>query len=72
MQPERWKRIKDIFHAALECNAQTRHAFLEQACAADAELRAEVDSLLAAHEASKGFIDQPAVYAALGDDFKDS
>jgi eukaryotic-like serine/threonine-protein kinase len=70
MQPERWKRIKDIFHSALECDASTRQAFLEHACAHDAELRAEVDSLLAAHEASKDFIDQPAVYAALGDDFK--
>jgi serine/threonine protein kinase/lipopolysaccharide biosynthesis regulator YciM len=42
---------KSIFLAALEKeSAQERAAFLDQACAGDPRLRAEVEALLAAHE----------------------
>jgi Tol biopolymer transport system component len=41
-----WERIESIFLQASEMPAETRAAFLETACGGDAELRAEVESLL--------------------------
>ena len=46
--PEQWQRIKEIVGAALEREPVERGAFLDQVCAQDKELRAEVESLLAA------------------------
>lgn len=51
MNPE-WPRIEEIFHAALEIVPEKRTRFLDEACAGEAELRREVESLLSAHEAS--------------------
>ena len=42
-----WKRVEDIFVAAAELPAASRAAFLASACAGDATLRREVESLLA-------------------------
>lgn len=47
MTPERWLEIKQIFQAAEDLPAAQRPSYVEQACAADEDLRAEVDSLLA-------------------------
>src|SRR5262245_60254742 len=66
MRPERWERIKDLFNAAIEQAPEARGQLLDQACATDPELRAEVDSLLAAHDDSDDFIDWPAALAVLG------
>ncbi len=41
------KRISELFLTACDMTAEGREAFLDQACAGDAELRAEVESLLA-------------------------
>src|ERR1051325_11625328 len=46
MTPERWKQIEEVFEAAAERGAGERAAYLDAACAGDAELRAEVESLL--------------------------
>ena len=43
--PQQWKKIKEIFGAALEREPAERAPFLEEACAQDESLRAEVDSL---------------------------
>jgi hypothetical protein len=57
--PERWRRINELFHAALEFEPEQRGRFLQHA-AADAELIAEVQSLLAKHDSSPGFLETPA------------
>ena len=57
--PEQWPRIKELVGAALERKADERAAFLDQACAADVELRAEVESLIAAHADSDGLSEHP-------------
>ncbi len=49
MDPQRHERIKRLFLAACELEPDARNAFLEQACDGDAELRSEVESLLAHH-----------------------
>jgi eukaryotic-like serine/threonine-protein kinase len=61
----RWQRVKDLFAAALEKDAAERNVFLDEACAAEPELRAEVDSLLAAHDDTDDFIERPAAHRAL-------
>ena len=48
------QRAKDLFLAALERPAADRPAFLAEACAGDAALRQEVESLLAFHDEPEG------------------
>src|ERR1043165_4847986 len=64
MTPERWQKVKEIFHAALDKPAAERSVFVAQACGGDDELRKEVESLLASSEKDGGFIDSPAYAAA--------
>ena len=47
--PEQWQKVKEIVGAALEREPSERTAFLDEACSQATELRAEVESLLAAH-----------------------
>jgi hypothetical protein len=47
MTDDRWRRIEDICHDALERPPDERGAFVREACAGDAALRMEVESLLA-------------------------
>ena len=58
MTPERWRRIEDVYHAALECDPTGRRTFLGNACAGDDDLRREVESLLA-QDASGQILNQP-------------
>lgn len=59
MTADRWQRIQDVFHAALEREPQGRAAFLEEACASDGELRQEVESLLAYRDRRGDLLEQP-------------
>jgi eukaryotic-like serine/threonine-protein kinase len=72
--PERWQQAKEILHAALDRAPAERTAFLDEACAADAELRAEVVSLLRYEAEAEDFsltaetqrsLDEPASSAPL-------
>jgi eukaryotic-like serine/threonine-protein kinase len=60
MNTERWQKIDQMFHAALEREALERSAFLLQACAGDDALLREVQSLVNSHEKSDSFIETPA------------
>ena len=57
---ERWQRIEELLGAALECERGERAALIERACAGDADLRREVESLLAHEAPSKSFIETSA------------
>src|SRR5271167_4872318 len=48
-----------LFHEALAKPSGERAAFLDAACAGQPELRAAVEALLAAHDASGSFLDRP-------------
>src|ERR1700677_4739575 len=50
MSSERWERTKEILEQALRLAAEKRQAYLESACGPDADLRGEVESLIASHE----------------------
>jgi eukaryotic-like serine/threonine-protein kinase len=53
---ERWKRIEEIFHAALELPNEQRETFLLRACPDQPELLVEVRSLLANHIADDNLV----------------
>jgi serine/threonine protein kinase len=57
--PEQWPKIKEIVGAALERDPGERPAFLDQACVQNPGLRAEVESLLAAHADAGGLSASP-------------
>ena len=56
MNAERWQAIGELFEQALPLPAGERTALLESACGVDQELRREVVSLLASHNAGGGFL----------------
>jgi len=58
--PHRWQAIEETLQRALDLAPERRPAFLDQACAGDAELRREVESLLAADPDST-FLERPAL-----------
>ena len=47
-QPDWWPRLDAAFHGTLESPTGERAAYLDRACGADVELRAEVEAMLAA------------------------
>src|SRR5262249_27243496 len=53
-------RVRDVFRAAIEVSPEQRSGFLTDACGGDAELRAEVDRLLAANAAPESILDPTA------------
>jgi eukaryotic-like serine/threonine-protein kinase len=71
MTPERWQQIRGVFDEAVAIRTEERAAYLDKACASDAELRHEVESLLSSDDrAGTKFLNTPAVdfsKAALSD-----
>jgi len=54
-----WSRVRALFQDALEWPAAERAAFLDRACEGDDALRAEVGSLIDAHEQAGDALDTP-------------
>ncbi|HEU4478092.1 MAG TPA: protein kinase, partial [Pyrinomonadaceae bacterium] len=63
---DRWPRIKEIFHSALDHAPAERSVFLNQVCGNDAALREEVETLLIADAETENFLTQPAYEFAAG------
>jgi eukaryotic-like serine/threonine-protein kinase len=66
MTSERWEQVKRIYDSALKREASQRAAYLDQACAGDAALRREVESLLACGIQAESLIEAPALTLAAG------
>jgi serine/threonine-protein kinase len=64
MNPERWRRIEEIFRTAIDRPADQRVSYLTRACGADEDLRREVLSLLE-RDTAEDFIRGPIASAAL-------
>jgi TolB-like protein/Tfp pilus assembly protein PilF len=60
MDPERWRQIEQLYHSALEQDPAQRNRFLAEACQGDAELRRDVESLLASGGSTELLADQTA------------
>ena len=52
MDPDRWRKVAGLYDAAMDREPAVRDAFLSEACADDADLRREVESLLAQEHTS--------------------
>ena len=71
MEPERWRRIEELFHAAAALEGDERRDLLDRACADDPDLRREISGLLRNDVADGGSIaaaiHEAARQAGLGD-----
>jgi hypothetical protein len=57
MQPDRWRKVDQLFAAALEREPKDRGAFLDQACGDDHDLRREVEKMLNFNRQAEDFIE---------------
>lgn len=60
----RWRRLNDLFEQALTRPVGERAAFIAASAASDPDLRAELESLLAAHDDEPDFLERPAAGAS--------
>ncbi|MGB7923988.1 MAG: protein kinase [Pyrinomonadaceae bacterium] len=62
METDNWQEIETLFHAALLLkDADSRAAYLARECSGNALLQREVESLIAAFETERSFMEQPAL-----------
>ncbi|MEP7272391.1 MAG: protein kinase [Acidobacteriota bacterium] len=66
MTPERYQKICELYHRALELTPDERGDFLKVTCSSDAELGQEVESMLRAHECAGTYFAAPAMEVAVG------
>ena len=64
MTAERWHQIQHLLQGALERSGAERAAWLESTCAGNAELRNEVETLLASDQHVEGFLEVNALHHA--------
>ena len=67
LSPESWQRLEPILDRVFELPPEERAAYLDQACAADPQLRRDAETLLAAHRDSTSFLEAPAAAVLLAD-----
>jgi serine/threonine protein kinase len=60
MEPDRWRRVEQLYHSALKMPLEQRRTFLKDECQGDDELQKEVASLLSYESSAAGFIESPA------------
>jgi eukaryotic-like serine/threonine-protein kinase len=65
MDPGRWQEIERLFHRAQALPSRERAAFLAEACAADEDLRLEVQGLLDESATAARFLDAQALDVAV-------
>jgi eukaryotic-like serine/threonine-protein kinase len=63
MNPEKWRKISELFEAALQLPVPERAAFLEHACAGDDETHQRLKAMLAADAQEDLLMDRPAYQA---------
>src|SRR5881409_2089522 len=64
MEPGRWGRITDIYHATIARPSEERASFLCEECHGDESLRKQVEAMVKSHERSGDFIESPAFAVA--------
>jgi serine/threonine protein kinase len=63
MNTERWRRIEELYHAAVARSPEMRSSFLDTACGHDPELRREIESLLAQADRARSFLESRSTEA---------
>ena len=66
MDKERFERVQALFREALSADAETRDALLDSRCGGDAELRSQVEALLAAHREAGSFLEEGSAPGEFG------
>ena len=61
MGPERWQQVERIYHAVAARPRDEWTTMLDRECGGDADLRVEVERMLAAESRGIGFLDSPAM-----------
>jgi eukaryotic-like serine/threonine-protein kinase len=61
MEQELWRKVEELFHAALERTPDARQTFLDGTCNGDIDLRRQVDLLLAKEKQAGSFLERPAI-----------
>ena len=64
MEPGRWGRITDIYHATIARPPEERASFLGQVCHGDEGMRKQVEAMVKSHQRSGDFIESPAFAVA--------
>src|SRR5262245_45640792 len=64
MKSDRWEETEEIYQQAQQREGQARSAFLDEACAEDAELRSQVEARLKADFEPANSFDTPAMKLA--------
>jgi serine/threonine protein kinase/Tol biopolymer transport system component len=64
LEPERWRDVDRLYQAVVDLASAERAAFLENACAGDADLRRQVEAMLASDAHAGSFLEEPAIRAA--------
>ncbi|HEY0728485.1 MAG TPA: serine/threonine-protein kinase, partial [Pyrinomonadaceae bacterium] len=64
MKPDYWRKVDELFDAALEHDPKDRASFLDRACGADRELRREVEKMLAFDRQAEDFIQTDVFHVA--------
>src|SRR6266576_2646100 len=59
MTPIRWHQVEEIFQAALDLVPEQRVRYLSEVCPDDADLRRDVEALLAQHDSAGDLLEQP-------------
>jgi len=60
MKPDRWYKIEQVFHAALQRKPEDRANFLNESCSGDTALYDDVKALLTSYENDDSFFDDSA------------
>ena len=58
---ERWQTVRVLFHSALEHEPEERPALLDHVCGGDADLRHQVELLLARELEARSFMETPTL-----------
>src|SRR5262245_59528794 len=61
MTPDRWRRVEELYHSALERSASEREEYLAVACDSDEDLRREVESLQESESLPRKILDGEAM-----------
>src|SRR5215469_2642941 len=49
MDPEKWRRVKEVFDGALACDSEAQSRYIAEACQGDPDILNEVEALLHHH-----------------------
>src|SRR5439155_14595695 len=54
---ERWRRVEELYHAAMGLSADARAAFLTEACGGDVQLQHEIEALVSVAPHAEHFLE---------------